>query len=362
MLFQNPSDLKPGMRHDRPSGIEKAMTKTPGSKKQGWIRHLAGAGVTVLCLYVMLRRVDIAEAVAAWRYFHWPWLVLGIASVAMGYTFRINRWSVILRAAGVSISFNKCATPFLGSIALNNVLPLRLGDVLRALVFPKAMGISRTDAAGSLVMERVMDLMTLLACLAIGLFAMQPFEIPAEIKASAISLSAAGSIVITMGVVFSTRLGGFFRRLSSGSHMGKTDGFAARLCVMISGLLLSFGAMSRPGVLSVLLLLSIPVWIGESGLFYFVLHGFGFDVTFFMALLVMSVATLATLVPSSPGYVGPFHLAAFTVVSLAGGSSSLAGSFAVMVHLVLWTSTTAAGAAALWLQPELLRAVRKKGR
>jgi hypothetical protein len=73
----------------------------------------------------------------------------------------------------------------------------------------------------------------------------------------------------------------------------------------------------------------------------------------------MSIATLSTLVPSSPGYVGPFHLAAFTAVSLIGGTAAQAGSFAVLAHLALWLPTTAAGAIAILFRPELFRSARK---
>ena len=59
--------------------------------------------------------------------------------------------------------------------------------------------------------------------------------------------------------------------------------------------------------------------------------------------------------PSSPGYVGPFHLAAFTAVSLVGGTVDQAASFAVIVHLALWLPTTIAGMIAIGMDPELFR-------
>jgi uncharacterized membrane protein YbhN (UPF0104 family) len=74
----------------------------------------------------------------------------------------------------------------------------------------------------------------------------------------------------------------------------------------------------------------------------------------------MAITTLSTLVPSSPGYVGPFHLAAFTAVSMLGGSDAQAASFAVLVHLALWIPTSLVGALAIWSRPQLFRAARAK--
>jgi glycosyltransferase 2 family protein len=127
----------------------------------------------------------------------------------------------------------------------------------------------------------------------------------------------------------------------------------------VAGLLRGFEAMSRPRVLALTLLISMLVWVGESGMFYFVMRGFGLEATPVMALLVMAIATLSTLVPSSPGYVGPFHLAAFTAISLVGGTAAQAGSYAVLSHLALWLPTTLAGALAILSRPELFRAARR---
>jgi uncharacterized protein (TIRG00374 family) len=277
--------------------------------------------------------------------------VFGVASLAVGYAIRIFRWSVILGAAGASATWKNCAAPFLGSIALNNVLPLRMGDIVRAFVFPAAMGIRRTIAASSLVMERLIDLMTLLACLAIAVVATQSAHLPVLIKESAITMSIVGGLAMTLGFLFSGSLARVFQQIALGRK-----GHLSRWLVVASTLLHSFEAMSQPRVLFSVIGISMLVWIGESGLFYFVLAGFGLDADPMLAMLVMAIATLSTLLPSSPGYVGPFHLAVFTTVSMLGATSAQAGSCAVLVHLALWLPTTIIGAIAIWMRPALFRA------
>jgi uncharacterized protein (TIRG00374 family) len=254
----------------------------------------------------------------------------------------------MLRASGAPVTFLRCVAPFLGSITLNNVLPLRLGDVVRALVFPQSMGISRTIATSSLVMERLIDLMTLLVCFAIGIFALQGVAIPPDLAKSALVLAIIGGIVLIAGFVLSGPLGKYFVALSE-----RGQGTVAKVLGTIGALLTGFNAMSRPRTLLAVFALSMLVWLAEAGMFYFVLLGAGVPASPLVGLLVMSVATLATLVPSSPGYVGPFHLAAFTAVSLVGGTAAQAGSYAIIVHLALWIPTTLAGAVAIWTRPKL---------
>jgi len=326
-----------------------------GKKSGGWLKHAVGAIITLVCIVVIARLVDLDELMTAIRQFDWPYLVFGLAFLAGGYLLRILRWSLLLGATGARVGFGNCLAPFLGSITLNNVLPLRAGDIVRAFVFPAAMGVPKTTAASSLVMERLIDLMTLLCCLAIGLFAIRTAQVPPMISESALTLAIVGGLALVLTFLFSGALANVIS--SAAARRGPEDRLAG-VMTTVSALLRGFNAMSRPRVLASTLVISMLVWVGESGLFYFMMRGFGLDATPAMALLVMAIATLSTLVPSSPGYVGPFHLAAFTAISLVGGSAAQAGSFAVLCHLALWLPTTLVGAVAILSRPELFRVAR----
>lgn len=332
------------------------MTAATQPKQKRWIKHVIGAAVTLVCLLAIARLVNFSEVMDALEHFRWHYLVLGIASLAFGYAVRIFRWSVMLSAASHAVGFRNCAAPFLGAIALNNVLPLRLGDVIRALVFPGAMGVTKTVATTSLVVERLIDLVTLIACLALGILAVSTLDIPPAIRQTAVILAALGGIALALGFFFSGFFARLFTKLGNDQPTSKIQPKLQTVFRTVGGLFESFEVMSRPRVLGLMLLLSMLVWLGESGLFYFALLGLGLDASPLMALLVMAIATLSTLAPSSPGYVGPFHLAAFTAVTLIGGTSAQAGSYAVIVHLALWLPTTIVGALAIWSRPALFKA------
>src|SRR3569832_457226 len=145
------------------------------------------------------------------------------------------------------------------------------------------------------------------------------------------------------GFLISGRLSRSFHRIAHSSTGAAREGHLHRLLVGMSHLLDSFEAMSRPRVLIAVIGISMLVWVGESGLFYFLLLGFGLDATPAIAVVVMAIATLSTLVPSAPGYIGPFHLAAFTAITMLSSTSAQAGSYAVLSHLALWLPTTIAG-------------------
>ena len=318
-------------------------------QSSNWVRNSVGIFISAACLGFIAWRINLDEVVSAISNFQWVWLTLGIASLALGYFARILRWSSLLRAAGAHVPASKCAAPFMASIALNNTLPMRLGDVVRALVFPQAIGIGRIVAMGSLVMERLVDLLTLLACLAIGLALTANAQLPSWLVGTALGLAATGGIFLIMVFLFSGRLS----RWAGGRVHKAANSKRQHIFHALRDLLEGFESMSRIPVLLALFLLSMLVWVGEAGLFWAVLRGQGLNAGAASAVIVMTIATLSTLVPSSPGYVGPFHLAAFSAVSMLGGTSAQAASFAVLAHLGVWLPTTVAGALAILFNPQL---------
>ena len=330
--------------------------------QKNWKRNIFGLAISIACLIVIFRQINYSEVRSAILNFQWAYLCVGIISLTFGYSLRILRWSVLLKSAGAGISPTKCIAPFLGSITLNNILPMRLGDVIRALVFPSSIGVEKIIAAGSLVMERLVDLMTLLTCLAIGHAVNPAIQFPDWLTKVSLSFASIGGVSLMLLFLFSGYLSNWCARLiiSDTKVQNKFGRIMQKILTVLSELLGSFAAMSRFSILLKLFVLSMLVWVGEAGLFWSLLLGFGFDVRPEIALFVMAMTTLSTLVPSSPGYVGPFHLAAFTAISILGGTSAQAASYAVLAHLSVWLPTTLAGAIAILLNPQLFGSAKLK--
>jgi uncharacterized protein (TIRG00374 family) len=341
------------VREDGSAGLSGSAVSTRAS----WKRNLAGIAISAACLGYVAWRIDVDDAVRSLAEFRWLFLPVALLSLASGYTMRVLRWYTMLRTSGAQMSRKACIAPLVGSVALNNVLPMRLGDVMRALVFPAAIGVARAAATGSLVMERLFDLMTLLACLAIGVVLSAGTHLSAWTGTVAMVLAAIGGTSLTLVFFFSDRLArwcaGVALRMSSERQARRRRVFAAG-----RDLLRSFDAMSRLPVLVMLFGYSALVWTGEAGVYWALLAGFGLEAGPATALIVMSIATLSTLVPSAPGYVGPFHLAAFAAISMLGGTQGQAASFAVLSHLALWLPTTLAGAIFILLNPRLFGRVK----
>lgn len=318
-----------------------------------WIRPLVGLIFSIICIKLIIKNVDIAGLKQALTQFHWVYLIPAVVSLLIGYACRILRWAMMLQSAGANINIKACMAPFFASFALNNVLPLRLGDITRAFIFPSAIGVDNTAATSSLLLERLIDLMTLLACLLLSLLIIKDIKLPSWLADTIISLLIFGGALSLSLCLFNAKIVNIINKWTNANK----DSLLNKVLSLFAKLLQDTAKMSQHSRLLTLLGLSFLAWFFESGLYLFILMGFDLNQGLSLAILIMAMVTLSTLIPSSPGYIGPFHLAAFTALTMLGGSTDQAASYAMLAHMALWLPITLIGGCAVLLTPDLFRAV-----
>lgn len=323
------------------------------------VQTLLGVSLSAICLVVLARRFDFGQISAAMSGFSWFHLVLALTALSVGYAFRVIRWSVLLNSIGQArVTSLSCAPAYFGSIALNNILPLRAGDIIRALVFPVSMGISRAAATSSILIERIVDLLTLVLGFFACVWMIGGESVSPELQLISISIAAAG--LISMGGIL--LFGESLRALISTAlrHPKVADvSLIQRLGGIAIELLDALTHMAQPSKLAMVIGVTSLVWIGETAFFYYVIQGAGGELTVAEAFFVMASATLITLVPSSPGYIGTFHLAVVGALSVAGITGAVSVSIAIITHLALWGGTTLAGVIAMLFNPGLFKSQAK---
>jgi len=319
-----------------------------------WKHNLIGFIVSVSCIAFIFFQIDIVQIKVAISNFIPMYLILGLVSLLLGYIFRILRWSLLLNASGANTSFIECISPFMGSIALNNVLPMRAGDIFRAIIFPKFLGITKTVSTGSVIMERVFDLATLMLFILIGFSLNTSEKLPTELRIFSLIILVITLLALIAFYLYSEFISNWIYQ-SVGNKNESRLSLKLKFLIMVADILKSFNNMTSPLVLFFAGILSILIWIGETGVFYALMLGFNFSSNIELAMIIMSLSTLSTLLPSSPGYIGTFHLAAFTAISMFGFNEDQSASFAFLSHLLLWLPTTIVGAILIFFNPKLFK-------
>ena len=228
-------------------------------------------------------------------------------------------------------------TTVIGFAALA-VLPARVGDVLRPYLLARQEGLPPSATFATIVMERVLDLIAVLALLAIYVLGFAgdhrlPERLLRPIEISA-TLAAAVSVVL-LGVMWvlgthPERIGAL-AAAASRVLPGRLSDRIGRLASTFSG---GFAAARDPRALFLAILWSFPIWLAIAGEAWAVTVAFGIDMPFAGTFLLQSLLVIGVAVPT-PGGVGSYHEAyRIGVTTFFGASNDRAVAAAIVTHAI----------------------------
>jgi hypothetical protein len=314
-----------------------AAETRPKGRRARRLKLAFGLLISAVFLYATLSTVPLAKVGDALKGARPEWIAAALSCILIAYILKIHRWTVMLRSLGADVGVADTATPFLGGVAFNNVLPFRAGDVIRVVAFQRFTGVPASGQLGTLLLERLLDLFVLMAFLFATISFWQITALDEALLSGArwAALAIAGAIVMFVAAPAPIRLVVRWAevRLPKLRPAGEA---LLRLSDAVA-------ALSRPLLLARVTLISILAWLAEGGAFLMVGLALGVAPTAPAALLAVSIGTLSTIIPSSPGYVGTFHYFTAKAVSAFGAGEVGAAAYAILVHALLWLSTTAAG-------------------
>ena len=296
-------------------------------------------------LYLVVRSVEgeAADLTAALGAADWRLIVPAIALYFVGVWLRSARWGHLLPAHSVKTStlFKALVVGF----TVNNLLPLRMGEVARAYLLSRWCRIPYGATIASLVVERVLDGLSLAVLLLVSLAFLPAPGYLLIVGVLAAGGFLAGAALLALAAWRSsalTALAALVARRLPG-HVG------AVLERLAESFARSLALVHDPALLARLLGLSLLAWCFELGLFFVLLLAFGLPGSYPLALLVGSAANFATLVPSSPGYVGTFDGVLINVLHDAAGiAAGQAAAYDVVVHATLFLPVVLVGTLVLW--------------
>lgn len=314
-----------------------------GAVKNVW-RPILGVAISVVFLVIAFRGQDLGQIRDALRAVDYWYLVPALALYFAGVMVRAVRWSVLLRPAGNVTARQVFPIVVIGYTA-NNVLPLRTGELVRSFVLGQKYGIRKTTALATIAIERLFDGLTMIAFI---LVATVFVSFTAELQHVALLASVVFAVIL-IGL-FVLTLGGSVRDRLLQLVLGPMpDRVAHRVETMVESFLSGLGVLRSRRDLALVAGTSLLAWLLEAGMYWTIALGFGATLsdvmTFAAALMTTGIANLATLIPSSPGYVGPFETATVLVVNGAlDVPRTIALSYAIVVHAALWAPITILGA------------------
>jgi uncharacterized protein (TIRG00374 family) len=319
------------------------------SQSGRWGRAVAGLVVAALFLTLLARRVDWLEVRQVLAGVEWPLLGLGLVALAADMVARITRWWLMLRVVQPDLPLASCVRPYLGSLALNNTVPLRAGDVVRVFGFRRTLGAPTAHVVGTVILERILDLLVLLAILFVGVLGTSGVFPRAFVMVA--GAAGVGAVLLLFALtLLPGPITGLIQRIVA--RLFARRSWAPTASRAVAQMTESLALLRSPQRALRLLGVSCVAWMLEGMVFACVARSLHIQVPWLAPWLSLAAATLATLLPSSPGYVGTFDYFGTLGLTAYGAPQAGAAAFALLVHLVLWLPVTTAGMIALvWSRP-----------
>ena len=305
-------------------------------KRHGFL--LVGVALSAVLLAWTLRGLHLEELVQALSGLKIPWLLIGAGFYFVAVILRTWRWGILLyglQSTGFGDRFVALTIGYMG----NNLYPARAGELLRAYVLQRRCGVRASAALGTIVVERVLDgLMVVFLAMVALLF----FPLPASLRPAVMAGGAVfgGALLILLGMARSAaKLHDLLERAPRhllGSHMERAMAFLSRFLDGLTVLRHPTHALAVGG-------LTALIWLAEAGTYSLVMQAFPFRASFFALLVMTATVNLATALPSAPGYVGTFEAPGVAVLRAFGIPASVAFSYTLLLHLILWLPITLLG-------------------
>ncbi|MEZ6041638.1 MAG: lysylphosphatidylglycerol synthase transmembrane domain-containing protein [Planctomycetaceae bacterium] len=266
-----------------------------------------GIGVSVACFAASLRGTNIDELQTGFAQANYLTLPAMLGLLFAFYWMKTQRWVWLLSPVR-QLTVRELFPPMLIGFAANNLLPAHLGEFVRVFIVRRRYGIPASTVLSTVVLERIFDVLAILAWFSIGL--MYSADLPEEYRKAALFFGAASAAVVVCVAVYLIWTDSFLNLLRAVCR--KVPFIPHSLSDKIVGMLAS-GAEGLSSLRSGKMVLMITVsslvqWLFNGMIAWVALRAFGIPVTFATGMIVTGVTAMGVTIPSTPGYFGVIQI------------------------------------------------------
>ncbi len=262
---------------------------------------------------------------------------------------RTVRWGLLFHPAK-GLSFYHLFGSLNVAYLINNVLPLQVGDLGRAYLISELEGISHSRSLSTVVVERILDVVTLLLVLLV----LVPFvDVPGW--ATTLSIVLGGIAIGMLGMIAAVT----FNRDPAMKLISRLLVFAPerlrpKLNEVAHNTLDGFAVLANPRVAAELVGWSLANWLTVGLILFVGMEAFSLGTGFGAAMFIVVATTFGFFVPSSPGSFGVYHAIVInTLENVFGVPRGAAVSYALVIHFVFYLPPIFLGTLFLWRERQL---------
>ncbi len=284
------------------------------------IQIVVGLACALFFLALALYRVPLGAVGATIANANPIWIGAAMLVYALNLSLRAWRWQIILRPVA-AIPYSIVARALVVGYGLNAIMPARLGELFRAELVKKNMGLSRASTLSSIVVERLFDGLTVVGCLGLGLLLATSQDTTALADVLVIASALFGVILAAALYLAGPRTSNAFVRWPQ---------LSAQLLMVRQAF-----HILRTRRIVVVALLTLITYVPDTLSLWFVVRAVGLQLGFADTLILLGAASLSTLLPSGPAFLGTLQFAYALAIEFAGAPRAVGIAAATLDQLCI---------------------------
>jgi glycosyltransferase 2 family protein len=295
-----------------------------------------GVPASALFLYLAARGLNPSAVIDVLRRARLIDVAFAVAAMAAVYLLQATRWQRVAASAGMVVPRRTVLRMVISSVALNNVVPGRPGEFVRAYWLSQESGGAGARALSTVIVDRAADVLVLMA----ALFASYPFLPHPFWLQRLVEVSIPLGLVI-LAVIAVSRLHVLRRERGAGEAPAwiKSRWMGRQLSRMVRA---TAAIVNRRDLLA-LALLSVLAWGAFAAGAWLVARSLGIEVSLPQLVFVTAVVNLGVAIPSSPGFIGAYQWLCVASLGLFGVGRPSAFAFSILLEAVWFVPTTLIG-------------------
>ncbi len=295
--------------------------------------------ISVVFLGFALRNVEWAKAYAALAGARYAYALPIFAVTVWTLYIRAQRWRILLRPVGTPSMRTLVDATYIGFMA-NNVLPLRIGEVIRPVLVSRKERQPLGGILATVVLERIFDFFTILL-----LFGVATTLVPVSTDVRRLGYGLCGVVALLGGAVAFVRWQeALALRLLRLGLRPLPQRFAQPIDHFFGSFAHALEILDRPRTFIQLLGWSLYLWLAISCIYLLGILEFGLDVPLVVGGVVLTAITaIAVSAPSAPGGIGLFNFGCVLALSIFHISESDAVAYSIVLQVTQAVAVISAG-------------------
>jgi hypothetical protein len=295
------------------------------------IQILLTSAIGIFLMWFMFREISWVKLWESLKQVRVGWIALSFLPMFISFFTRIQRWSYVVRASNPDVSWRAMFSATQIGFMANFTLPLRVGEAIRALILARLGNLPFSRGFAMVALDRVTDIVGLLAIMMIAVFAYQPtapvvippelLDVEKEIGVEQLywaAYSAAGVLVVVMlGLVALYVAKPTMLRISDACFGLVSKKLASLVNRLASNFADGLHVFRSIGDMSKSIFFTLVTWTLFVAGSACLLEAFNLDWPWYTPFLLQAALAAAISIPGAPGFVGQIQIGVYVGLKLA---------------------------------------------